>query len=119
MREFDAIPGSTGRKIIDGLKEAVAGNFSAVLIEGQRWVRADTAGWQPIDSAPKDGTHILAITMEYWKPLNGLHRWVHSRVIETYWVGPLERFAMGERKQPTHWLPIPPLPTLPTPEAQP
>ena len=39
--KLDAIPGSTGRKIIDGLKDAVAGNFASVTIEGQRWVRAD------------------------------------------------------------------------------
>ena len=28
-----------GRKIIEGLQEAVAGNFSRVTIEGQTWVR--------------------------------------------------------------------------------
>ena len=28
-----------GRKIIDGLREAVDGGFSAVTIDGQRWVR--------------------------------------------------------------------------------
>lgn len=37
--KLDAIPGSAGRKIIDGLKDAVAGNFASVTIEGQRWVR--------------------------------------------------------------------------------
>lgn len=42
--KLDAIPGSTGRKIIDGLKDAVAGNFASVTIEGQRWVRADAPG---------------------------------------------------------------------------
>lgn len=28
-----------GHKIIEGLKDAVAGNFSSVTIEGQRWIR--------------------------------------------------------------------------------
>lgn len=32
---------NTGSKIIDGLRDAVAGNFASVTIEGQRWVRAD------------------------------------------------------------------------------
>lgn len=30
-----------GRKIIDGLKEALGGNFTRVTIEGQHWVRED------------------------------------------------------------------------------
>src|SRR6185312_8371346 len=28
-----------GQKILDGLRDAVAGNYAAVTIEGQRWVR--------------------------------------------------------------------------------
>jgi hypothetical protein len=32
----------SGAKILEGLREAVAGNFASVLIEGQHWYRADT-----------------------------------------------------------------------------
>lgn len=35
-----------GTKIIEGLKEALAGNFSRVTIEGQTWERV---GRRPID----------------------------------------------------------------------
>lgn len=31
----------SGQKIIDGLKDAAAGNFGRVTIGGQTWVRAD------------------------------------------------------------------------------
>ncbi len=31
----------SGKKIIDGLKDALAGNFARVTIEGQHWVRED------------------------------------------------------------------------------
>jgi len=36
---------SAAAKIMDGLKDAIAGNFAAVTIEGQRWVRADERPW--------------------------------------------------------------------------
>ena len=57
----------SGRKIIDGLKAAVAGEFSRVTIEGQTWVRRTTD--RPAQDAPpyNDGythealhtTHVL------------------------------------------------------------
>ena len=31
----------SGKKIIDGLRDAVRGNMSRVLIDGQTWVRCD------------------------------------------------------------------------------
>lgn len=34
----------SGQKIIDGLKDALAGNFARVTIEGQTWVRIEH--WQ-------------------------------------------------------------------------
>lgn len=38
----------SGHKIIDGLKDAVAGNFDRVTIEGQVWVKRDSEidGWE-------------------------------------------------------------------------
>lgn len=38
-----------GRKIIDGLKDAVAGNFVRVTIEGQTWQRIDDLPDNPAD----------------------------------------------------------------------
>lgn len=31
---------NAGSKILDGLRDALSGNFAAVTIEGQRWIRA-------------------------------------------------------------------------------
>jgi hypothetical protein len=46
----------SGAKIIEGLKDAVAGNFSAVTIEGQRWVR--------VDGYPSKAAMIEAVALE-------------------------------------------------------
>lgn len=44
---------SVANKILRGLEDAVAGNFAAVTIEGQRWVRAPE--WLPINAdTPRD-----------------------------------------------------------------
>jgi hypothetical protein len=48
----------SGAKIIEGLKDAVAGNFASVTIDGETWVRKSQ--WQSIESAPKNGESILA-----------------------------------------------------------
>lgn len=37
-----AVTAPSGNKIIDGLKDAVAGNFSRVTIDGEVWVKAST-----------------------------------------------------------------------------
>src|ERR1700683_1196912 len=62
-----------GQKIIDGLKDAIAGNFSRVTIEGQTWTRRDATEWQPIETAPKDATGVWLIVdgqpcLGYWDP---------------------------------------------------
>lgn len=41
----------SGQKILDGLKDAVAGNFARVTIEGQVWVRQERA---PVDVNSKE-----------------------------------------------------------------
>jgi hypothetical protein len=80
-------------------------------------------GWQPIETAPKDGTSVLIA--------NDAPGSVHPR--EGYYVKPAQRFSdepihlgwwrlagsCAERihgRTPTHWQPLPPAPTE-TPEA--
>lgn len=60
--------------------------------------------WQPIETAPKDGTNILIHELgdtfvAWW--LNGLERWVDGKWTEMDgWV----------TYDPTHWMPLPPPP---------
>jgi hypothetical protein len=63
-----------------------------------------TPGWQPMDSAPKDGTRVLL-----WWPY-----WNHTRPLVGYWAEgdwhASERLE-GSSEQPQGWQPLPPAPT--------
>jgi hypothetical protein len=62
--------------------------------------------WQPIETAPKDGTIFLAVQRTWWTPVNGDHRWVNSCVFESRWLFENEAFWDGDHS-PTHWAPLP------------
>jgi hypothetical protein len=56
--------------------------------------------WQPISSAPKDGTRILTYALDH-NP-EGI-----MRVVQ--WVDGAKEWGSGIHK-PTHWMPLPPIP---------
>ena len=80
-------------EITEGEKQARA-NASASLSE------AKAGGWQPIETAPKDGTSILG----YW--LGGQHDCaIHAtKFIRGRWWATNEDFP---QREPTHWQPLP------------
>lgn len=60
-----------------------------------------SVGWQPIETAPKDGTKILA---------NFTHPEVEYWPVVAYWTDAvdMQRWAGFPRDaQPTHWMPLP------------
>jgi hypothetical protein len=63
--------------------------------------------WQPIDSAPKDGTRILIYEAEQGEPGTVRVSCWRNDTIPAGWTG-------GEHP-PTHWLPLPPPPEEPRP----
>lgn len=67
--------------------------------------------WQPIDTAPKDGTKIFGVSRQWWTPINGDHRWAYSPILVTFWMSDRGKWEFGCYAQPTHWLSIPELPT--------
>lgn len=74
-------------------------------------------GWQPIETAPKDGTKILAYTVHGDFELTEWYRVVSDRFEAVE--GGLYRkhediFSQGwNGNTPTHWMPLPPLPAPP------
>jgi hypothetical protein len=65
------------------------------------------SGWQPIDTAPKDGTRVL-IALWAWNQPNTERLYYWAEFCEGEWCEPdnldIQYFA------PTHWRPLPPPP---------
>lgn len=62
--------------------------------------------WQPINTAPRDGTRILATWAHTWR--TGPHIEVLETGEEGYWFYTFDGDAPVE--EPTHWMPLPPDP---------
>lgn len=60
--------------------------------------------WQPIETAPKDGTRILVWSQEYGGRGPLVLFWM-----DEHWREPANLLSL--RVPPTHWMPIPPPPT--------
>ena len=75
-----------------------------------RAVIAECFRWQPIETAPRNGTRVLCWGPEWDHP--DLLIWkLNQRV--TYFGDPLEMddYALAKpENRPTHWMPLPPLP---------
>ncbi len=67
--------------------------------------------WQPIESAPKDGTRIIAYMPKHAGDIEIL-LWVSDDKGAgwAYWDNGYGEFSPTEGDDPTHWMPCPPLP---------
>lgn len=74
----------------------------------------DAAGWRPIETAPRDGTRVLV-----WRPRESDDHVAHAGV--DHWRddnaggGSGSWYRSRRYQQPTHWMPLPAPPSLPTP----
>lgn len=76
------------------------------------------AGWQPIETAPKDGTKV-DIVAKVWLP--AFDRFEYERFPDCWWTAGdsmVNRRAhwmnVSDGWRPTHWMPRPPLPQEPS-----
>lgn len=80
--------------------------------EGVPYIRSIIAAlrhlseWQPIETAPRDGTHILCFHPKYDMILNGVWDGGHINDFEMK----DERLEYVKDFRPTHWRPLPPGP---------
>ena len=76
--------------------------------------------WQPIETAPKDGTFYIAWSSDFGPVVcnqpDGRYpgRWVRVRTAKL-WAGVSDYCA----ERATHWMPLPPPPTAESPQEQP
>ncbi len=59
--------------------------------------------WQPIETAPEDGTEVLASGFLYDDPANG--RWIEA--CKFWWSGWVLSSNDSKVYNPTHWMPLP------------
>ncbi len=68
--------------------------------------KADVEKWRPIETAPTDGTQILVYAKGL--PLNIQQ----PGIFEAWWIERNQYWATSNSKvHPTHWMPLPPLPS--------
>ncbi len=83
-------------------------------------------GWMPIESAPRDGTPILAWSLGYGARETKMGRYPEGSPGYAVWArgdGPLnygwvwieEKHNSAHTWNPTHWMPLPPPPQEPQP----
>lgn len=67
---------------------------------------AVTTGWQPIETAPKDGTQIIiAVAGDEYEP-----GWAWWSALRRAWFIP--NTSIAYQMEPTHWMPLPPPPEV-------
>ena len=73
----------------------------------------EQAGWQPIETAPKDGTWVLVWgPLEAWSSVKAAWYAMNRRIGRAYWKmdGEWDDYELADN-QPTHWMPLPDPPT--------
>ena len=123
------IPWALCRAIADELEWIMAPHLAELRIfaEGERvgTVEPTFGSWQPIETAPKDGTEILGWHKEggrqiYWFQTGSDAEARRMAELAPVWTTALDECSNGEHgwhadgalHQPTLWMPLPPLPEV-------
>jgi len=87
-------------------------DFTGKLSTEERIREIRGTNWQSIDTAPKDGSRVFAWHEKWDVP--GFVRWaLNPRTNTEFWNDALEWDAYElEQEPPTHWLPLPHVPTV-------
>lgn len=65
-------------------------------------LRRDPQGWQPIETVPMDGTHVLLwLVDEQGDGIAAVYAWFSG------WCNPVTSKHLNASDEPTHWMPLP------------
>ncbi|SAJ89162.1 hypothetical protein [Burkholderia multivorans] len=96
-------------------------DFAWLAWSAARRTTPDREAWQPIETAPKDGTHILGWCRNYGARQTHWHLFGEGSIAKSnfdvgkgesgnwYWHEPLSHWLSSWK--PTHWMPLPAIPT--------
>ena len=79
----------------DALMDEAADRIDALTAEVERLKGQD---WQPIETAPKNGTCVLVVSQ---------HGSWFAGFFVAYWAGDHWAYSVNRRCNPTHWRPLP------------
>ena len=73
--------------------------------------------WQPIETAPKDGTSVLVYPPTHGNKTASIATWEtdkYARKPRPYWRrdDDFGQHSISREKPPTHWMPLPPAPDM-------
>jgi hypothetical protein len=71
-----------------------------------------TDTWQPIETAPKDGTYVLVYPATWGGMSCSVAQWAEDKYAKTprpFWtrLDDLGKVTISRQKPPTHWQPLP------------
>lgn len=115
LREIETriFAGLTEARTLQDDREAALSAQKDTTAEAAHSVSPQYSAWQPIETAPKDGKRILAWLGPYYDAC--ILRWASDADAERdAWID-YDHFAPDP--QPTHWMPLPALPSSLRPEA--
>jgi len=123
QREWDCKYGCDGRDsclLPDVLERAEAAEARIAVLEGElAALRAERGaeGWEPIATAPKDGTVLLGYSARWAMDMPELVVWLDGfRIERAGWFTYQGRHRFVN--QPTHWRPLPPPPVASSGESE-
>ena len=89
-------------------REAVEIKIATALREAKSQALTD---WQPIETAPKDGTEVLLWTDEYPRVVSASYREFGEWEGWTFTDEALADIQPEGPREPSHWMPLPPPPS--------
>jgi len=118
LRDLEAIQGCD----TTGFDRSYLAKAIAYVRNSLEATPATPSGWQPIETAPRDGTPFISISTHgvhetFWECVDGGGHPENGPAIY-WWTSPTTEFIDGPYDAPFGWMPLPPAPAQVAPQEQ-